>query len=609
MAGVTDIAVVVLNERGRELAVRLVGLDVGIEVFGLRARVADCDVLFDNVAATLRELFVAGRPIVGVCASGILVRNLAPVLRDKHTEPPVIAVCDDASAVVPLLGAHNGANGLATDIAEALGCDPAITTASDRHYGVALDTPPAGWRLANPEHYKSFVADLLVGSRCRIEGEANWLADSALPIGDTGELCIRATEYAHASSRKTLVYHPVVLAVGVGCERDASADELTSLVRDTLNAEKLAPQSVAGVFSLDLKSDEAAVHALAEDLGVPVRFYDAATLERETPRLENPSERVYEEVGCHGVAEAAALAAAGEHSELLVAKRKSKRATCAIARAPAPIDTERCGKRRGSLAVVGLGPGDPRWRTPEADAALAHATHIVGYRGYLDLLGDPDPEKRYRPYELGEEARRVSAALALAGEGETVALVCSGDAGIYAMASLVFETLEHCDERAWGRIAVSVVPGISALQAAAARVGAPLGHDFCAISLSDLLTPWSAIEQRLHAAAQGDFVVALYNPFSQRRRTHLARAARILSTSRPAATPVAVARNLGRDEETVQLTTLGELERLEADMLTILIVGASQSRRMRMHDGTERMYTPRGYSNPQTASGRASATG
>jgi cobalt-precorrin 5A hydrolase/precorrin-3B C17-methyltransferase len=254
--------------------------------------------------------------------------------------------------------------------------------------------------------------------------------------------------------------------------------------------------------------------------------------------------------------------------------------------------------------VIGLGPGDTRWRTPEADAALTRATHIVGYQGYLNLLGAPDPGKRYHAYELGEESRRVSAALALAGKGESVALVCSGDAGIYAMASLVFETLEHCNEPAWMRIAVTVVPGISALQAAAARVGAPLGHDFCAVSLSDLLTPWSAIEQRLRAAAQGDFVVALYNPFSQRRRTHLARAARILLASRPATTPVAVARNLGRDGETVELTTLGELERLEADMLTILVVGASQSRRMRMPDGTERMYTPRGYST-KTQSGAA----
>ena len=597
MAGVSTVAVVVLNERGRELAAQLAGLGKGVEVFGLRTRVTRCDVHFDDIATTLRQLFVAGRPIVGVCAAGILVRKLAPVLCDKQTEPPVIAVCDDASAVVPLLGAHNGGNALATSIAALLGCNAAITTASDRHYGVALDAPPAGWRLANPEHYKAFVADLLAGSGCRIDGDAGWISNSSLPVGDRGELCIQVTEYTQPPSPKTLVYHPAVLALGVGCERGTDPDELRSLVLDTLSAQKLAPESVAGVFSVDLKSDEAAVHALGEDLGVLARFYDAASLERETPRLANPSERVFEEVGCHGVAEAAALAAAGDAGELLIVKRKSKRATCAVARAPAVFDPEQCGKRRGSLAVVGLGPGDPRWRTPEADAMVARATHLVGYRGYLDLLGEPDPAKHYCPYELGEEAQRVGAALALAGDGEAVALVCSGDAGIYAMASLVFETLERCDDPAWTRVSVTVVPGISALQAAAARVGAPLGHDFCAISLSDLLTPWSVIEQRLRAAAQGDFVVALYNPFSQRRRTHLSRAARILLSSRPAATPVAVARNLGRDGETVQLATLADLEGLEVDMLTIIIVGASQSRRMRMNDGTERMYTPRGYAN------------
>ena len=586
--------IVVLTTKGLDLAARVAGVLPDAEIHGLAARVPEAPVRFDRVADHLREVFRAGRPIIGICSSAVLIRTLGPIVSDKHVEPPVLALAEDGSAVVPLLGGHRGGNRLARLIAEAVDCVPAITTAGDLRFGVALDDPPPGWRTAEGAPMKDFMAALLDGAEVRLEGEAPWLGGSGLPISDDGGLTILVTEKAEPATPDRLVFHPARLAIGVGCERGTEPDELMGLVRNTLAENRLAPESVAGVFSLDLKADEPAVHAVAEALGRTARFFDAATLEAEADRLHTPSELVYREVGCHGVAEGAALAAAGPRGELIVPKTKTRRATCAIALAPDVLDTAGIGRRRGSLSIVGLGPGAEDWRTPEADAAVRAATDLVGYGLYLDLLGAAAEGKARHDYALGEEEARCRVALDLAAEGRSVALICSGDPGIYAMAALVYELLD-CENRPdWRRSDVTVVPGISALQAAAARVGAPLGHDFCAISLSDLLTPWPVIERRLQAAAEGDFVVALYNPVSRKRTRQIEVAKEILSGHRPPQTPVVLARNLGRAGESVEVISLEQLEAGRVDMLTVVLIGAGSSRAFKGPDGI-RMYTPRGY--------------
>jgi cobalt-precorrin 5A hydrolase/precorrin-3B C17-methyltransferase len=596
------VAFVALTAHGVDLARRLAHKMPGAEVHGLATRVEGADVAFTDTAAHLRNLFTDGRPIVAVCAAGIAVRALAPMLADKNSEPPVVALSEDGQAVVPLLGGHRGGDTLAREIANRLGIQAAITAAGDSRFGIALDDPPPGWCLANPQDYKNFTARLLAGEAVRLEGEAPWLTDSALPFADDATLTLAATARAQTGSADVLVYHPAVLAVGVGCERDTDPAELSVLVRETLADADLAPAAVAGIYSLDLKADEPAVLSLAAELGVAARFFDAPRLEAETPRLTIPSDAVFREVGCHGVAEGAALAAAGTQATLLVPKRKSARATCAIAMAPAPIGAVggAVGRGRGSLALVGLGPGDPAWRTPEATAAVARAGDLVGYRLYLDLLGRAAAGKTLHPYALGEEEARVRAALDLAADGRDVALICSGDPGIYAMAALVFELIEHGGRADWRRPEIAVVPGISALQAAAARAGAPLGHDFCAISLSDLLTPWPVIERRLRAAAEGDFVVALYNPVSQQRRRQFDVAMEILRKFRPAATPVILARNLGRDGESLRITDLARIDAGQADMLTVVLIGSSQTRHIDRGDGGSWVYTPRGYAAKRT---------
>jgi len=534
--------------------------------------------------------FSAGRPVIGICAAGILIRFIASLLADKTDEPAVVAVAEDGSVAVPLVGGHHGANDLARRVATLTGGTAAITTASDLAFGTALDEPPAGYVLANPADMKDVAMALMNGEGVSLEGEAPWL--DKLPKGEA--LRISVTAHRVAGGPRHLVYHPRTLAIGVGCERGAPAQEIIELAQEALGRHALAPQAVAGIFSLDLKADEPAVHALGRHLGVAARFFTADELKAEEARLANPSEAVRREVGVAGVAEGAALAAAGPDGRLLVDKVKSGRATLAIAEAPFPL-IDLPGQVRGSLSVVGIGPGAAQWMTPAAIEALNKASDWVGYGLYLDLVAGHRHGQAEHRFALGEEEKRVRHAIDLAAEGCAVALVCSGDAGIYAMASLVFEALASASLSPQARrIAVEVVPGISAFQAAAARSGALIGHDFCAISLSDLLTPWDVIEKRLKAAAEGDFVVALYNPRSAQRSNQLAIAMGILSGHRRPDTPVVIASNLGRPAERIEIVELSAFDPEAVDMLTIVLVGSSRSERFSRGDGPV-AFTPRGY--------------
>ena len=559
---------------------------------------------FEDVGTILRELFERGRPLVAFAAAGIVIRTLAPLLASKGTEPPVLSVSPDGRSIVPLLGGHQGANALAERLASALGGHAAVTTGGDAVLGVALDAPPAGWTLA-AGNAKRVTAALLSGAPARVDDELAWAhhlrsaqgertsADGALPP----TVRLSASDAIDPPvGQGELVYRARRYVLGMGCERGAGADELIALAEATLRDASVAPGSLAAVCSLDVKADEAAIHAVAEHLGVPARFFAAATLEAERERLANPSAVVFQEVGCHGVAEGAALAAVGTQGELIAPKRKSARATAALAQAPQPLDPSTIGRGRGSLAIVGLGPGAPEWRSPEATSALRRASDWVGYSLYLDLADDVRGDRVRHDYPLGAEEARVRAAMELAGTGRDVALVCSGDAGIYAMATLAFELIDRGGVTdAARRIELAVCPGISALQAAAARAGAPLGHDFCTISLSDLLTPWPAIVRRVAAAAEGDFVIAFYNPVSRKRRTQLAHARDVLMRHRPPDTPVVLATNLGREGERVRIVSLRDLDVDEVDMLTVVIVGSSETRAVRTGDGRTWAYTPRGY--------------
>jgi cobalt-precorrin 5A hydrolase / cobalt-factor III methyltransferase / precorrin-3B C17-methyltransferase len=592
----TGAAVVVLGPGGVALGRRVRDLLPRAELHGPRLLPGDWDEMYDRAVPHIAELFASGRPIVGLCASGILIRVVAPLLDDKRAEPPLVALAEDGSVAVPLVGGHHGGNAIARVLAEAFGGVAAITTAGDLRLGLALDEPPPGWRVANPEMVKPVAAALLAGRPVMLIEEApggEWLRAGNIQWVEPADLRVLVTDRVISEEDKALILHPPVLALGIGCERGCPAEEIEALARETLAEVGLAAGAVAAVVSVELKTGEPGIHALADKLGVPARFFPAERLLAETLRLTVRSEAAFRATGCWGVAEGAALAAVGAKGELVMPRRQSRRATCAVARAPAPIDAGAIGRPRGKLAVIGIGPGDAAWRTPEASAWLAEAEDIVGYSLYLDLLGRAIAGKHRHDSAIGQEADRVRLALDLAAEGRSVALVSSGDAGIYGLAALVFETLDRVGRRDWSAVEIAVAPGISAMQAAAARAGAPLGHDFCGISLSDLLTPWATIQQRLEAAAAADFVIALYNPRSGRRATKLAEAAAILQAYRSPETPVAIARNVGRPGESHRVLRLGELAGAEVDMLSLVLVGNSQTRLV--PGDPLRLYTPRGY--------------
>lgn len=587
------IAYVALTEVGGTLAARLRD-ELGGVVFGKHGRVPDADRPFDDAIACLGTLYREGWSILGLCSAGILVRALGPLTVDKWSDPPVIALSEDGAHVVPLLGSHHGGADLAERIAAATGGTLATTTGGDRRLGFALDRPPAGWRLATPDRVKPVTAALLAGAGVRLERKCkaeDWL-DRRF-FAEDGEWSVLISDRDEPDlDDRTCLMRPPVLAVGIGCERQAPAHGLATFVSRTLADAGLSRDSIAAIGSVDLKGDEPAMKALSAALDRPMRLFSVDALEALTPRLANPSEVVFQEIGCHGVAEAAALALAGPDGSLIVEKVKQGPYTCAVARAPR-IDGS-AGRAPGRLFVVGIGPGDHAWRTSEAVSALLAAEEVVGYRLYLDLAADLLRGKPSHHSDLGAEEARAAKALEIAATGKDVALVCSGDPGIYALATLVFELVERSTDRAVRGVDVTVVPGISAFQAAAARLGAPMGHDFCLISLSDLLTPRPHILKRLAAAAEGDFVTAFYNPQSKRRRDLLPEAKRILSAVRPPDTPVAVCRSLGRPEETISITPLADFDPESVDMFSLVVVGNSETRAFD-HAGTPRMFTPRGY--------------
>lgn len=592
---------VALNNPGARLARRLMKYVDGAELHGYTKRVSDADVPFVRVQSHLRELFAAGRPIIAVMSTGIVVRALGDLAVDKHLEGAVVCVSETGEAVVPLLGGHHGANKLAGILAGTLGINAAITTAGDARFGYALDEPPAGWGVSNQGAARPVMAALLAGEAITIEMDVapgidtEWLSLEGIKTKSEGGPALIITERAVDASTDRFVLHPRTLVAGVGCERGADGAEILQLIRDCLASEGMSESALACLATIDLKEDEVGIIHAAAVLDVPVRLYSAEELETQTPRVTEPSDYVFETVGCHSVSEAAALAGVGDAGMLRAAKRKSVRATCAIARAPAIIDTDQVGRGCGRLVIVGIGPGHAGWRAPDASSAVAAATDLVGYGLYIDLLGGLADGKVRHDYPLGEERERVAHALDLAAGGKQVAIVSSGDAGIYAMGSLVYELIDTAGKDAWRRLAVEMVPGISALQAAAARTGAPLGHDFCTISLSDLMTPWEAIEKRIKAAAEGGFVIAFYNPVSMRRRAQFGQACAILRDHRPSETPVIIARNLGREEEKITVVELQELETDMIDMLTVVVVGSSETRIIPSAGGPVRVYTPRGY--------------
>ncbi len=590
-------AIIILGQNSQPIAQKISALFPGSQIYGLIDRTSNADITFSNFGETLRELFAAETPIIGICAAGILIRTLAPLLSDKRAEPPVLAVAEDGSAVVPLLGGLHGVNDLAREIATALGVQPAITTTGDIRFRTALLSPPQGYYLANPDDAKTFISNLLSGAKVRLEGSASWLSESNLPtsqpaptgagpterIAPDAKLTIRVTEKAIVPTPNCLVYHPQTAAISLINISNIEPELAVYCVQELLTKTNLAAASIAGIFALKHEMGNPALEAVSEYFKVPVRFLNQSELvELDSIELsENQAAQI-------------ALTAAGANSQLVQGDR-TLAFDCAIALATEPIDASAIGISRGKLAIVGTGPGGAAWMSPEVKEILREATDWVGYKFYLDLAGSLREGQKRHDSDNREEIDRARFALDLAASGKSVAVVSSGDPGIFAMAAAVFEAIDFDAKPEWEGIDIRVAPGISAMQAAAAAIGAPLGHDFCAISLSDILKPWEVIEQRISAAAIADFAIAFYNPISTQRKWQFARAIELLLQIRDAKTPVILGRNLGRPGQSVRVCTLGELKPEDADMRTLVIIGSSQTRIIPRKHGGVWAYTPRRY--------------
>ncbi|WMD07923.1 precorrin-3B C(17)-methyltransferase [Streptomyces sp. FXY-T5] len=521
------------------------------------------------VGDAVRTAFAQCEQLVCFLATGAVVRLVAPLLSGKTDDPGVVCVDEGGRFAVSLLGGHaGGANELAREVGDVLGAEPVVTTATDAVDLAGLDT------LGLPVE-----GDVAGVSRALLDGEAVALRAEAawplppLPVTDEGSYTIRLTDRLVEAAEREAVLRPPTLVVGVGASKGAPVEEVLGLVEDALREARLSVASVAELATVDAKAGEPGIVEAARRLGVPLVTYSAGELAGVD--VPNPSDAPLAAVGTASVAEAAALVGGGE---LLVPKRKSDArpamATCAVVRRPG----------RGRLAVVGLGPGARDLLAPRAKAELRRASVLVGLDQYVDQIRDLlRPGTRILESGLGAEEERARTAVEEARKGQAVALIGSGDAGVYAMASPALA--EASDD-----IDVVGVPGVTAALAAGAILGAPLGHDHVSISLSDLHTPWEVIERRVRAAAEADIVVTFYNPRSRGRDWQLPKALGILAEHRTSRTPVGVVRNASRPDESSRLTTLGALDPATVDMMTVVTVGNTATR-----DIAGRMVTPRGY--------------
>ena len=497
-------------------------------------------------------------------AAGAVVRLVAPLLQGKTTDPGVVCVDEGRQYAVALLGGHGGgANKLAETVADILDAQPVVTTATDATGLPGLDT--LGWPVEGAVAAVSRA--MLDGEPVRLNAHAVWPLPP-MPVGVDGDHVLAVTDRLLALDCLTAILRPPSLVVGVGASRGVPAEEIEQLLERTLADAGLSVLSVKALATATAKADEPGIVELARRRGWPLTAYDSDVL--AAVEVPNPSDAPLAAIGTPSVAEAAASL----QGDLIVPKAKSAMATVAVARV----------RPRGRLALVGLGPGARDLLSPRAATELRRASVWVGLDQYVEQVRDlARPGTRILITGLGQEQERAHSAVLEAQQGHAVALIGSGDSGVYAMASPALEA-------AGDDIDVVGVPGITAALAASNLLGAPLGHDHASISLSDLHTPWPAIEARVRAVAEGDLVVTFYNPRSRGRDWQLARAITMLLERRPATTPVGIVTDASRSTETVVLTTLGELDVEQVTMLACVVVGSSQSRFV-----AGRFVTPRGY--------------
>lgn len=563
-----SIAIVILGNGSLDTAKKIQALYPQSLIYGLQTRVDSADKFYAEFGETLRDLYRDDNAIIALCAAGIVIRTLAPLLTSKGVEPPVLAIAEDGSAVVPLLGGLGGVNVMAREIAAVLQVLPAITTSGELRFGTCLLNPPAGYVLADIEQGKRFVSDLLSGQSVRVEGGAEWLGEANLTLDKSAQHVIRVTENIQRDHENTLLIHPRNVLVVVDSSTSNNSETIVTDVRRALSEANIAELSLACFLVSRSAMGDVIFQAAANALNIPLRFFG------------NAEEIAFEKN----------LAAQSGSATLYVSTQ--------------PIDVESLGQSRGRLTVIGLGPGATEFMVPAAKSALRTAQDILGYETYVNMAGPFRADQVLHCTDNREEMQRARHAFELAAQGRDVVVVSSGDPGVFAMAAAVLEALHESDNALWHAVDLQIFPGVSAALATAARSGAPLGHDFCVMSLSDNLKPWAIIEKRLDHAAAADFALAFYNPISKARPWQLARALEIVAQHRRGETVVVLGRDIGRPAEALIVTTLAQLTPEQVDMRTLVIIGSSLTRtfpRNGRGNNSENssggwVYTPRWYS-------------
>ncbi len=569
----TKLAVWTLKTSSDDLAVK-----IAEEFHGTVARV-------DREA--IKDKFHRYDAHVFIMSTGIVVRLIADLIESKTTDPAVIVVDSCGLHAISLLSGHlGGANELTRRIAKAVGAIPVITTATDLKGKVAFDEAARiiGGKVINPEMIKVTSSSLLENKKVGISGyreiyEAfyadcpNVVYIGELPesAGDFSAFATFTDSLPHISSEirdRTLVVAVPTLAAGIGCHIGIRCTEILAGIRSVIERNNLLMESIFVLASVDAKKDEEGLLEASRKLGVPITFFSAKELSEKGEFLSPPSGYVEKHVGVKGVAEPAAFLAAGAGSKIIVQKQKLENMTVAVARRP--LNTPK--KTNGKIYAVGLGPGDLSQMTVRARQVLSEVDTIVGYKTYINLIRPLTSGKNVITTGMTREVERCKRAIKEARKGSNVAVVSSGDSGIYGMAGLLYELIGGSDE-----IEIEVIPGVTASTAAAAVAGAPLMCDYISLSLSDLLQPTDEVKRRIRVAAGSDMVTVLYNPKSKRRTELIEYTRDEFLKHRAPETPVAIVSNTYRKNETLEICQLSDFIDREISMTSLVIIGNSQS--------------------------------
>ena len=551
----------------------------------------------------LREKWGKLDLIIFVGSLGASIRLINPFITSKEKDPGVIVMDKKGSKILPIIGAHqSNTQNIAFQLSNLLGGEVIETNNSvDQNY-IDLDSFGKKWGWQRSGDSKDWSKLVIKQSNnqeifCKqLSGNTLWQRSESggniIQLPKTKPDQTKSTFHISIYSDHRNTWHPSTLWIGIGCERNTSKKLIEKSLNSFLVSNKLSSLSIAGFATVDLKKDEKAILEISKENNLPVRFFKPDELSKI--KIPNPSKIVLNEIGTPSVAEAACLLAAGKNSKLLKEKKvfknpnSNKKLSGAVTIAVA-LSQNQYSPSLGEIHIVGSGPGDISYLTNDARKALSKCSVWIGYKMYLDLI-EPlrSKDQVFIESKLTEERQRCKKAIKLAEEGIKVALISSGDAGFYGMAGLLLELIQKINKEF--RPYFEVHPGISSMQLAASLSGAPLMNDFCAINLSDKLTPWLSIEKRIEGALLGDFVIAIFNPQSLERNWQLKKAIDLCLKSRNGNTPVLIARQVGRQNQSKNFFKLDSIPLKDIDMLSIIIIGNTKTTLV-----DEIFLTPRGY--------------